>query len=224
MTSQYRDDATIIPDSTPGPGQYLNLTSINGARGGVTRPALGRSTTSAFASAAKRGDYLKASTTERAPPPGAYDAPSSFPSKPKRRNGPGRPTSNFASTSSRLVSGLPQNGTGALGPGAYNPRPVPSKIDVVHTTSLFGNRGHDRWGKPYTQKSKGRVDIPGPGSYAREFTMTAPASVTSSAFKSTTKRGMQAQGAQPPGPAFYKTPLSDTGKKSFHLNLSRRWM
>mmetsp|Transcript_32070 Transcript_32070/g.73531 ORF Transcript_32070/g.73531 Transcript_32070/m.73531 type:complete len:367 (-) Transcript_32070:52-1152(-) len=112
------------------------------------------------------------------------------------------------------------------GPGAYNP-PIGIEEKDRQRPSSFFSTSTDRFGVPHQSSKVNNIITPGPGAYAvgspRESS-PQQALISSSFFMSGVERELNAFNPNQarPGPAYYTPAVNQ--KKSFHLNISRRWM
>ena len=104
------------------------------------------------------------------------------------------------------------------GPGHYS---LSSSFDKGAASGSFQHQGLDRFGNPI-RLLRPRDSLPGPGAYNLPPKPLGKAPIQGSFFMSESDRAALALGPNP-GPAFYK-PDKGNKKKSFHLNLERRWV
>jgi len=113
------------------------------------------------------------------------------------------------------------------GPGAYEPYLADNllTLEKLRHSSMFSRTTLDRFGKPVKPKAY-KPDVPGPGAYdppppdGRDPSVRVEAS--SASFLSASDRNFVAGKRPAPGPAYYNPTVP--GRKSFHLNVQRRWL
>lgn len=220
--SQYRDDAHIDMQPTPGPGDY-NPTLRKVATAPPMFKPQGRQS-STFESKTKRDSYIARASV--APAPGHYKYDTSSFARARRR---GRGGAVFRSTEPKLSKLYPATSRGIPGPGAYMKGAgmsatfsalaiLPGVSRVHHTapsdrlpkqtgvkeahkpSSMFSNQQCDRFGIPFERKTVDD-DVPGPGAYAPTIKTVPRVSASSHVFLSNVNRlGTKSKAVKPPGP------------------------
>ena len=104
------------------------------------------------------------------------------------------------------------------GPGYYA---TEESFDKTQVNASFTHAGLDRFGAPVKTRKK-KDDLPGPGSYNLGGKTIEKVPINGAVFMSESDRDAMKLGKNP-GPAFYR-PMQIAKKKSFHLNVERRWM
>jgi len=140
------------------------------------------------------------------------------------------PTFGFNSSANATVRQHARRAGLQPGPGSYDPKLAPQfTMSAQRKSSFFSNDALDRFGRSVLSQFRAEEPSPGPGHYTGSRATVAPptkgaaASAPAAVFKSASPRF---KGAQPrkgkPGPADYNPSKLDG--RSFHLNLSRRWV
>jgi len=206
----------------PGPGAY-EVAETNET---IAKRCQTKHASSAFSSRTERGFKKR----DSGPAPGEYHRPAMLDSSQRKR-----PTSSFSSTSRRGVALLLKEMLETPGPGAYleegknddgpkrlilNPK-LRMSAKEAPPSSIFGNAGHDRFGKCYVPRTLS-TDIPGPGTYTTH-TRPLSSSAATSAFRAAKRKGFWEEW-KPPGPAYYKPSGTVRDKRSFHLNATGQWV
>uniref|UniRef100_A0A7S0VJH7 Sperm-tail PG-rich repeat-containing protein 2 n=1 Tax=Hemiselmis tepida TaxID=464990 RepID=A0A7S0VJH7_9CRYP len=116
------------------------------------------------------------------------------------------------------------------GPGAYDPHLSEQLLTLerLRHSSMFSRTTLDRFGRPIQPKTNHPV-VPGPGAYdpvptgGGGWADAVRYEASMAPFVSGTDRGVDGvRKGVAPGPAYYNPSLP--GKKSFHLNVQRRWL
>eukprot|EP00948_MAST-09A_sp_MAST-9A-sp1_P000462 g462.t1 len=235
------DQASSQTTFTPGPGAY-NPYMARSMEGTGTMlefddedSEIESKGTSSFTSKSKRGHNAGRYST---PGPGAHNVQKSFNFKyDQGKTNRKLPSSSFRSTSER--GSLGGNHT-TPGPGSYGTQKsafaTNTKAGIFVTphgrkrvlpthkpSSMFIATTTDRFGKPIKARASTNEGVPGPGSYGTVYKERSTAVASSSYFVSNVQRIQgSGPGSRPPGPAYYNPSLP--GKKSFMLNLKRRFI
>jgi len=110
------------------------------------------------------------------------------------------------------------------GPGSYEPHLSEQllTLEKLRHSSMFSRTTLDRFGRPLQPKAQ-HIVVPGPGAYNTVEQEPLRTEASMSSFVSATERqAVAARRGVAPGPAYYNPSLA--GKRSFHLNVSRRWL